>query len=258
MPLREFESLLAVSLIMTPRSLLRCIEVGAAPAAARSAFAPDFSQVPVMRGPRAEGVLRRSRIEGLRDDQHIDEAWIEKVPVLAPGAPLSEAIRALVDATCVLVQDDSGSLVGLIHYSDLNRHPTRLLFYFLLASLEMSLAEGIREVFGDDDTWVRQLSEPRQIQVPGITEWERRRDMRIDTVEATELKDVVKVAVRVREVQTRVGLDKVQATWLRSLLHLRNSTMHPVRRLVRGHDQVRDLHDRLLRLRELASAVPRT
>jgi hypothetical protein len=133
-----------------------------------------------------------------------------------------------------------------------------LLFYFLLASLEMSLAEGIREVFGDDDTWVRQLSEPRQIQVPGITEWERRRDMRIDTVEATELKDVVKVAVRVREVQTRVGLDKVQATWLRSLLHLRNSTMHPVRRLVRGHDQVRDLHDRLLRLRELASAVPRT
>ena len=260
LPLADLDLLLSVSLIMTPRASLRCVQLGHPAGEVRSLFEPDFDQLPVVRGDQALGVLTRASIEQLEDHETIDFGHaVEKVPVLLASAPLADAIGALVESHSLLVVDERGFLEGLVHYSDLNRHPTRLLFYFLLAGLEMALARAILEVFGQDEEWLKQLSPPRQIQVLGITEWERREDIRIDMVEATELKDVVEVVLRVKGVQEALALTKETTAWLKGLVPLRNATMHPVRRMVRRAKDVRGLHEQLTRLRELgrASLAPR-
>lgn len=118
----------------------------------------------------------------------------------------------------------------------------------------MALAEHVARNCPSFDDWISQFDEHRQVTALGRYEFERRQNLEIGPVEGLELSDLTRLCQRVPSLLDAFGISKTKfERKVGGLIHLRNMVMHPVRRVIRDHDQVAILRRRLDELRDFVA-----
>jgi len=219
-----------------------------------------FDQLPVLDNKaRIVGLVYMDKLQGCSSEATVSDYLIP----LAECKPLrttdgiSKAVRILHTQPANLVVDGE-KVVGLVHRSDLNKHPARTYFYLWLSALEMGLARLVALRL-PDNAWVELLGEQAQIQVLGKMEFESRRNNSIAPSEYLDLSDLVGIIKKNEPLQRELGFDsrsKLEGE-IGGLVQLRHTIMHPVRTLVSGAESMNTLVDREKRLRAITLTVQR-
>jgi predicted transcriptional regulator len=248
-------------MVMTPREQLVCAQPNTPIERAIDLLRGLFDQLPVLDGDRFVGLAFRHDLVNISSANTLMDAVVpvERLPRMLPDAPMREAFTALISDPCVvLLEGEPPGLVGLIHFSDLNRHPVRSNAYLWLSAFEMMLAELVRRHAPDPIEWLKVLDEHRQMMILGRWAYDQRQNIEIDPVEAAELSDLLRAVRTLPGLleglgYTRSRFDKKTG----HLVRLRNGVMHPVRSIIRRHEDVRQLAAAYADIRELLDAIRR-
>jgi len=236
-----------VATIMTPESDLVFAPASATAGEALARMGNRFDQLPLGRRGGVAGLVFRRDLEGCDPSVPASGAvvLVEALPAVRPEDPVRIAIERLVEHPCLVVRETaSGRFRGIVHYSDLNKHAVRSNTYLWISALEMGLARLVRRRCPDFEEWLRVLDENRQILILGRFELERRRRMELDPIEATDLSDLLKIVRLVPRLLEAYGMSKKQFEKTTGhLVRIRHAAMHPVRSVVRSHEDLRNLAD---------------
>lgn len=217
-----------------------------------------FDQLPV--GKSRRNIVGLVFVEQLQDSP-ADAAVSDYLVPLAECMQLrikdgiSRAVRILQAQPANLVADGE-KVAGLVHRSDLNKHPARTYFYLWLSALEMRLAR-LTELRLPGNAWIELLGDQEQIQVLGKMEFEQRRNNSIAPIEYLDLSSLVGIITKNEHLQHELGFDsrsKVKAQ-LGGLVDLRHTIMHPVRTLVSDTASMDTLVHRERNLRAITLTV---
>ena len=248
-------------MVMTPRDRLVCANPRMTVGQAMDLLGASFDQLPVLEGDTFAGLVLRQDLKGKAATDDLGDAIVpsDRVPHVFPDAPMREAAVVLIEKPCVVVLEAGSSrLAGLIHFSDLNRHPVRSNAYLWLSAFEMTLAELLRREVPDPKAWLKVLDEYRQVMILGRWEYDKQQNIEIDPVEAAELSDLLRAVRTLPTLLDRLGFTRSQFDKKTGhLVKLRNGVMHPVRAIIRRHEDVRQLAAAFMDLRELLEAIRR-
>jgi CBS domain-containing protein len=227
---------------------------------ARRLMGETYDQLPVLDGSRWTGAIERSDLAGKHDTHRLSDAVRprESVATIPQTEPMQPLIERLVTHpyVCVVEPDAADDLVGLVHYSDLNKHAFRANAYLWISKLEIQLARVVRVVCPDHEAWVKLLDDNRQVAVLGRYELAKRRGIELNPVEGTDLSDLLKIVRRLPDVCEELGISKKQfETKTNPLIKIRHAVMHPVRSLVIEHDDVGKLAAHAQNLVEILEAA---
>jgi len=219
-----------------------------------------FDQLPV--GNSRRNIVGLVFVEQLQDSP-ADAAVSDYLVPLAKCMQLrikdgiNKAVRVLHAQPASLVADGK-KVAGLVHRSDLNKHPTRTYFYLWLSWLEMGLARLI-ELRLPGNVWIDLLGDQEQIQVLGKMEFESRRNNSIAPIEYLDLSSLVRIIKKSELLQHELGFDSRNNVKeeLGGLVELRHTIMHPVRTLVSDAASMDKLAHRERKLRATTLAVQR-
>lgn len=250
-----------VEMIMTAASDLVVLPRESSVAEALALMGSLYDQLPIIEGGNILGVVTR---DDLRNVAAGDLAIASlRFPASLDSLRSTDGFRAAISRLerqpFTLVFDPvTGQFCGLLHFSDLNRQAVRIFCYLWLSALEMALAEHVAQNCPTFDDWISQLDEHRQVTALGRYEFERRQNLEIGPVEGIELSDLTRLCQRIPILLNAFGLSKSQfEKKVGGLIHLRNMVMHPVRRVIRSHEQVAVLGRRLDDLRNFVALTLR-
>lgn len=232
-----------VGMVMTPSRDLVCARPETTVAQARELMGASYDQLPLMDGSSVEGLVLRESLEGKEAGAPASDALTPLCDLVTIRADevLRLVIQLLVDHRCVLVfGGDDGRFCGLVHFSDLNKHAVRTNIYLWISALEMGLAELIHRLCPDFRQWLGILEERRQVNILGRYEYERLRHIELDPLEGAELSDLLKIVRTIPALLEPLGLTKSQLDRKTGhLVKMRHAAMHPVRSLVRSHEDLK-------------------
>ena len=220
----------------------------------------SFDQLPVIDNEgRVTGLVYVDQLQSSPADVTVSDCV---VPLAECGQlriedGISRAVRILHTQPANLVTDGE-KVVGLVHRSDLNKHPARTYFYLWLSALEMGLARLI-ELRLPGDTWIEFLRDQAQIEVLGKMEFESRRNNSIAPIEYLNLSELVEIIKKNEFLYSELGFNsrsKVEAE-IGGLVELRHDIMHPVRTLVSDAASMDKLANREKKLRAVVLTVQR-
>jgi hypothetical protein len=186
---------------------------------------------------------------------------------IANGSGLDELLEKMRDLRAILLfrklNVTSHELIekplGLLTFSDLNRHPVRAILYSLLASLESSLAYFVEEWTTDPDpySWIRKLKEESQVQILGYWELSKKRDVEVGPLAATTLPQLINIVAGNKEFFSKLGYDSRNEFERHTgkISGLRNCTMHPVRPLILDHHCVGDVFNTVKSIIDLSNRI---
>jgi CBS domain len=220
-----------------------------------------YDQAPVL-GAAGEviGIVDTVRLRKLVAEDRIlaTDGEMLSHTVISATTSLDELLDALAVSRGALVVDDNRrATVGFVTISDLNRHSVRRTVYGVLAELEDRLARGIERHFSDSWQWLRRLGEDHQIRLLGYAELTRKRGVDVDPINACTLTQLLSVVGAFSELRARLGFES-RSKWdclVGPVIDLRNKVMHPVRPMVLGHEDVKQLHRAISSLVEIHSRV---
>ena len=202
--------------IMTPiRELVIARPRDRATEAIARASGGSFDQLPVIDNEgRVTGLVYVDQLQSSPADVTVSDCV---VPLAECGQlriedGISRAVRILHTQPANLVTDGE-KVVGLVHRSDLNKHPARTYFYLWLSALEMGLARLI-ELRLPGDTWIEFLRDQAQIEVLGKMEFESRRNNSIAPIEYLNLSELVEIIKKNEFLYSELGFNsrsKVEA-----------------------------------------------
>jgi len=247
--------------IMTPiRELVVARPRDRAIEAIARASSGSFDQLPVVDDTgRVTGLVYVDQLQSSPADVTVSDYLVplEECRQLRIEDGISKAVRILHVQPASLVADGE-KVVGLVHRSDLNKHPARTYFYLWLSALEMGLTRLI-ELRLPGNAWIELLGEQAQIQVLGKMEFELRRNNSIPPIEYLDLSNLVGIIKKNEPLQHELGFDsrsKVEAE-VGGLVELRHTIMHPVRTLVSDATSMDVLANRERKLRAVTLTVQR-
>lgn len=248
-------------LIMTPSRKLISVKasVSAREAAAR-AKNDAFDQLPVVNDKdQITGLVYVDQIQKLPVDALVSDYVVplEESGQLRIEDGISKAVQILHRQPASLVTDGV-KIVGLVHRSDLNKHPARTYFYLWLSNLEMMLARLV-SLRLPSNAWIEHLGEHAQIQVLGKMEVASRRNNSIDPIEYLDLSNLVRIIAKSKVLYGELGFDSRSKLedGLGGLVALRHDIMHPVRTLVSDTESMDVLTNREKTLRTINLIVQR-
>jgi len=249
---------MCAEMIMTPSERLATAEPEE-PFAAAAARLAGFDQAPVLDGARPIGILRLAAGELAGRTVRESMNAVTEADSLRTDTPIADSIERLARHDCLLVFNTHAApqLAGLLHFADLNKHAVRTYCYLWLAALELALAQLVREHCRSVEDWIAHLDERSQVQVLGRYEFQRRQSVHVDHLEGVELTDLLRIVERCEPLRSVLGFgsptafQKVAAP----LASLRHDAMHPVRSMIRGHNDVPRLARRLADLRALVATA---
>jgi len=252
---------ITAQMIMTQRKRLVCASPTMSVGQALELMGSLYDQLPVLDGERFVGLAFKRDLLTRSSAVPVSEAAVplNRVPCVQPETPLRNVTESLLHYSCVaVVEGTEPKLCGLIHFSDLNGHPARSNLYLWISSFEMTLAELVRRELPDYREWLKTLDEHRQVLILGRREYERRQNIELDPVESVELSDLLRIIRAAPRVLDQLGFTKSQFDRKTGhLVKLRNGVMHPVRSLIRRHEDMQKLAEVFSDLREVLEAVRR-
>lgn len=243
---------------MTPRERLVCVGLDEPGEAALSRLGDHYDLAPVLDADRCLGLVER---RALRPGAPVRAAGIDGVALagptsLAPRDPFDRVIGALCAVPAAVVSDERGAFAGMIHFADLNRHVLRVYLYLWLSALEMALARLVARL-ASGDAWIDLLDHQARVMVLGRHQVNLRDRVELDPIEGVELADLVKVLRRLPRGVESLGLSSKTQFDQRvgHVVELRHAAMHPVRTLVRSHEDVPRLHAQVSDMQWLVRAA---
>jgi hypothetical protein len=222
-----------------------------------------YDYAPVMVGRKSIGLVPRSRLQELgtaglslrEDDESIirlsvaGEADLEEIlAAVQPHGAASVGIGTLLG--------DAGS-GGFFTLADLNKHPFRAAVYPLFAELESELALLAGNHFRDPWTWLSKLDKDRQARLVGYWELSKRDGVDVGPLAGTTLSELSKIIGLAEPLRAQLGFAS-KGKWddfFGSLVHLRNSVMHPVRPLFTTTDEVEVVYEQLAKVLDLLNRI---
>lgn len=247
--------------IMTPsRKLISTRASASAREAAARARNDAFDQLPVV-NDRSQiiGLVYVDQLQKLPVDALVSDCVVplEESGQLRIEDGISKAVQILHTKPASLVTDGV-KVVGLVHRSDLNKHPARTYFYLWLSSLEMMLARLV-SLRLPSNAWIEHLGEQAQIRVLGKMEFESRRNNSIDPIEYLDLSNLARIIAKNQIIYTELGFDSRNRLEdeIGGLVDLRHDIMHPVRTLVSDAESMGVLANREKTLRAINLTVQR-
>ena len=224
--------------------------------AARTLDHAGFDYAPVLTDGVVSGYaaarLLRDQPGQVRD--HVRS--LEVALVLAGDTPFPDLLLALRDEPFLFVLEGR-SPAGFVTRSDLNKHTARLHYYFLLAGLEIALANLVRLRYIPPATALARLSDERRSAIVERYSNLRATRMDLDELASSDLSDLVAIVEATPELRQLFGGDSRKAFHRRVgwLPDFRHSVMHAVRPLVTGEADVALLIEREDTLRSLFDAA---
>ena len=219
-----------------------------------------FDQLPVVDDEgHVTGLVYVAQLRKLPDDALVSNCMIplEESGQLRIEDGISKAVQILHTKPASLVTDGV-KVVGLVHRSDLNKHPARTYFYLWLSSLEMMLARLV-SLRLPSNAWIEHLGEQAQIRVLDKMKFESRRNNSIDPIEYLDLSNLVRIIAKNQIIYTELGFDSRNRLEdeIGGLVDLRHDIMHPVRTLVSDAESMGVLANREKTLRAVNLTVQR-
>lgn len=243
--------------LMTPVAEALTIRAGDVAAdAARALDRAGFDYAPVV----AEGAVSgyaAARLLRDRAGQVSDHLRSLEVSLVVTGdTPFPDLLVALRDKPFLFVVEGR-SPVGFVTRSDLNKHTARLHYYFLLAGLEIALANLVRLQYIPLAQALGCLSDERRGEIEARYSALRATRMDLDELASSDLSDLVAMVETTPELRRLFGDDSRKSFHRRVgwLPDFRHSVMHAVRPLVAGEDDVAKLIEREETLRALFDAA---
>lgn len=180
--------------------------------------------------------------------------------------PIKETIPKFCVNHCWLVQendDTCSEVIGLVHFSDLNKHAARLYFYLWLAGIEMGLAQLISKTLGQKKDWLFDYlgkNDKKLSMILRQMEIDERKDAAQNPTGYMDLSDLIKIVGKSDKLHKQLGFISGNK-WKEAtsgLINLRNCIMHPVRTLVITINELESLkkrHEKMLRLAKCIHSV---
>ena len=184
------------------------------------------------------------------DDPHVCDA--NKEFRVGAHTSIYQLVHKLLDEQAVIVIRESDvteygnveSILGLFTIGDLNRHEIRSLLYRLFSDVESGLAKLVERGVLEPWDWIKLLGEEQQVRVLGYWELAKRRDVDIGPIAATTLANLLTIVAKSPNLRTVLGFNsrKDFEKHAGKLPEFRNRLMHPVRPLILGQPDVKDLY----------------
>lgn len=242
--LAQLASRITVEAVMTPRPALVCASPSTRCGDALTEMGDLFDQLPVLDGETFLGLVFRDDLVNVDGGEVVSAHTVPASELLTVKSSdiLLVLNQRLEEQACVPVLDEAGaSLVGLVHFSDLNKSIVRANLYLWLAAFEMGLAALVRQNCPDFNEWLQLLNESRQMAILGRYEFARRQHIELDPVEGADLSDLLKIIRSVPRLLDLFGLTRNQFDKKTGhLVHIRHAVMHPVRTLISSQEQLRE------------------
>lgn len=197
------------------------------------------------------------------DDPHIRDA--KKEFRVGAHTSIYQLVHKLLDEQAVIVIRESDatkyghveSILGLFTIGDLNRHEIRSLLYRLFSDVESGVAKVVERAFLEPWDWIKLLGEEQQVRVLGYWELARHWDVDIGPIAATTLANLLTIVAKSPNLRTVMGFNsrKNFEKHAGKLPEFRNRLMHPVRPLILGQPDVKDLYTVMRFLENLKNRV---
>lgn len=230
--------------IMTPWSNVATIadqELKDDSPAIRMAEERHYSYLPVIAGDRVTGIFefRGRRVHRLEPN------WL-----ISRDTPIPELIELFVRSSnrayLVIFGQD---MVGLVTLADINKMPTRIYLFNLVAELETALAAAISGYVDGEDEKVLTVLEKSEIvrEYGAMTPSMRSQDLDISILQQLNLSDLVNFLRKTPALYQAIGFKSAGDVErrLNGLVHLRNRVAHPVRPLVISSDELARVSSRI-------------
>ena len=245
---------LSLSMIMTPSDRLVTIEADTSIKDCLQAMRNYFDQLPVLASSDPIGMFFRSSLTKETDpDSLVVDSLTPMVDIasIRSSESIGQAIEVLAsNEACMVFDTETGNFGGLIHFSDLNKHPVRIYCYLWISAIEMSLAELIQKRLPKLSDWIDCISDHRQVQILGRLEYSKRQNIEILPTEGLDLSDLVNIVAKTEGLRELFKMSKKQfEKRANRLVDLRNRAMHPVRSLIKDHSEVERLATQLADLK---------
>jgi hypothetical protein len=243
--------------LMTPIAealTIQAIQVAAD--AARALDRAGFDYAPVV----AEGAVSgnaAARVLRDRPEQVFDHLRSLEVSLVVAGdTPFPDLLVALRDEPFLFVLEGR-SPAGFVTRSDLNKHTARLHYYFLLAGLEIALANLVRLHFSPIAKALDCLTVGRRNEIVGRYGALQATRLDLDELASADLSDIVAIVETTPELRLLFGTVSRRAFHRRVgwLPEFRHSVMHAVRPLLAAENDVAELIERENALRSLFDAA---
>ncbi len=179
----------------------------------------DYDQIPVLCDSRVVGVLERTSNPQSGQVQEYMRTLQETLLVSAEG-PLMSFIK-VADASFYRLVVRATEICGIVTRSDLLKLPVRLLVFGMITHLESLMADFIREECpGDNQKWLRYLSEDRQRKIIDKQAWLKKQKVDPELLELTEFCDKRDIVRKLRGLKSEFVKD------LKEVESIRNSLFH--------------------------------
>lgn len=215
---------------------------------------PSYDQAPVSSHGRVVGYVLTDELAA-HPQQRVSDLLhprSEETTVQA-SAPIRDVLPMLRDHHFAFMNDGE-DLVGFITPSDLNKQAARAYFYLLIAGLEITLAELIRDAKSLEEQEALAIKLPdRGYEVRGRYLVDKSEGREVDYVAYMSFPDLIRVVGFDRDFLHAVGAstpDRWRKT-IGGLPQLRNAVMHSTRELASGAGDV----SRLLRYEDLIREI---
>jgi class 3 adenylate cyclase len=162
--------------------------------------------------------------------------------VAGESTPISDLIGYLARVPFQVVMRKKDA-VGIVHQSDLNKHPACLYFTYLCGRLEQNLLSILSHTFSDRREWKGLLAKHRWRTVNATWRSARRRDLDVDPLFYLRLSDYLRIAGKHPEALQRLGFQS-RRQWDECAHGVRlfsRNVLHPHHMLVGEERTVADL-----------------
>lgn len=238
------QQVFTVQTIMTPWSSVATIaehELEDDSPVLRIADYRHYSFLPVMDGARVTGILE---VRGRRL-HHLTADWLISRDTPIP-ALIELFVRSSSRAFLVIYGQDT---VGLVSLADINKMPTRIYLFNLVAELETALAAAISAyVRGEDEVVLRVLEKPEIVRnYVAMAPSMRGQDLDIGILQQLNLSDLVNFLRKTPELYQAIGFASGNHVKVRlnGLVELRHRVAHAVRPLVTSSDEIAEVSKRI-------------
>lgn len=134
-------------------------------------------------------------------------------------------------------------LVGFVLPADLNKHPVCVLFYIIFSKLEIELKRVVQKHFRHDNSWLGLLLKHEKDAVLNLYKRLRDDNIEISKLECAQLKHLLRIVGKDKQLLSAIGYSSKRDfdNVAKKLADFRNSTMHPVRKLINPPKKLEDL-----------------
>ena len=150
-----------------------------------------------------------------------------------------------------LFVNKENEVIGIVTLADLNKTPSKMLFYILISGLEQLLTKSIKSLNLSENKIEGIIGFNRLWNAKGRNEWNTRRNLELSLIECLNTCDLLKIACKRPRIRKMLNYpdEKVAKKYLNPLDNLRNKVMHTGHSIIQNEDQLlkRRLEYRLIR-----------